>query len=263
MNRIRFFKQHQVATLKKNIKENLSWYRGENGALTPGLDDYGEMSMSVDESCFDVLNKNSTEKDDKKNVIAIYNALNCLSLQQATEERIWTYATHVLAKTYVSKRWIIPEDDDKAVEYISTHYFVSGARGLIRDNAVSRLWWMGHVASRCKDYSLDKTLTYLLWDSDVRANLLERSSASASAEIFSGVIRILGNAYNNKSKKGIKESGDDLAEDKKPEIYRRKNFRIFMKALNQRGGRIMLNALKPAQLDAVLKDMVEKAIKNG
>ena len=186
MKRIRFFKQNTIDSLRATIKENLPWYRNENNTLLESIaDEYGQMSQSVDRTCFDNLNENTKEEDDLENTIAIYTALDDLSPQQAAEERIWVYATHILAKQYTSKRWSkIPTDDNKAVHYVLSHYFVSGARGLIRDNAVSRLWWMGHLASRCQDYKLETTLRILLRDSDVRANLLERSSVSMSKEDF-------------------------------------------------------------------------------
>ena len=244
MERIRFFRQNKVKTLWKKIKDNLSWYRSNDDVAISDLDEFEKMSLSIDTSCFDALNKNTSEDDDLKNVIVVYEAFNCLSPQQATEGRIWAYATHVWARQYTSERWKIPiKSDDAAVKYILTHYFVSGVRGLIRDNAVARLWWMGHIASRCEDYCLKDTLKILLRNADVRANLLERPSLSSSKEIFSGVIRMLGKSLND---------GDD------PAIYERENFRSLMKMLNRKGGRIMLNMLNKKQLDDVLNEMVEQ-----
>ena len=94
---------------------------------------------------------------------------------------------------------------------------------------------------------METTLNILLRDSDVRANLLERSSTSMSKEVFSGVIRVLGKS---------------LEADNKPAIYKRKNFRALMKMLNRRGGRIMLNALGEKQLDDMLDSMVKQVTKN-
>ena len=250
MKRIRFFRQNTVDSLRATIKENLPWYRNENNTLLESIvDEYGQMSQSIDRTCFDNLNENTKEEDDLENTIAIYTALDGLSPQQAAEEKIWVYATHILAKQYTSKRWSkIPTDDNKAVHYVLSHYFVSGARGLIRDNAVSRLWWMGHLASRCQDYKLETTLRILLRDSDVRANLLERSSVSMSKEIFSGVIRALGKSID--------------ANNSNPALYKRKNFRALMKMLNRRGGRIMLNALGEKKLDDMLESMVKQVTEN-
>ena len=248
MDPIRYFKQHKVDSLRTQIEKNLPWYRNEKDVLAPDLEEYREMSLLVNPARFDTLNNRYDVADDKENIITIYQALNCLSLQQATEERIWTYLTHVLVKEYTSKRWnAIPEDNEKAVKYIEAHYFVTGVRGLIRDNAVARLWWMGHVASRCKDYSLEKTLSILLKISDVRSTLLSRPSITASLEIFSGVIRMLGKALDN----------DNLA------IYKKNNFIEFLKQVNRQGGRIMFNALNSKQLDEVFNRIADEAINSN
>ena len=246
MSPIRFFSQHALDTLKQSVMGNLPWYREEDNTDVPdSLTDYKKMSIQVNPECWDQLNQNPGENNDIQNIISTYTSL-ALSPQQAADERIWAYATHGLAGNYSAKRWNkIPDDDDKAVKYILAHYFVSGTRGLIRDNAVARLWWMGHVASRCKDYDLKETLTILLRDSDVRANLLERSSVSMSEEMFSAVIRVLGRSLETSSN---------------PAIYKRKNFRALMRMLNRRGGRIMLNALDAKRLDDMLDSMVEEIV---
>lgn len=265
--KICYLKQNAVDELRKRVRDNLAWYRGGGDGLGDGrpkeLDEYGEMTKTMDAACFDVLNGfvRNDSKDDKaklgdvnqediKHIIAIFKALDVLLPQQAADERVWVYATHVSAKSYVANRWDkMPGDNDKAVKYILSHYFVTGGRGLIRDNAIARLWWMGHIASRCKGYTLEKTLKILLRESDVRANLLERSSVSMSAEIFSGVIRVLD--------KSLREKGD------KPEMYKRSNFRDLMKMINQRGGRIVLNSLDQKNLDALFDDMVQQVNKQN
>ncbi len=270
MNRIRFFTLSQVDDLKSAIVENLDWYRDEQDAPPVVFTDYNEMKLTANLDCFEALNDKGDEEHDKENIIAVYTALKCLSPQQAADERIWVYATHVAANKYTRTRWSnFPKtagkskkgqkektENEKEVEikkrqikHVQAHYFARDARGLIRNNAVARLWWMGYAASRCKkDYDLEKTLTILLKNSDVRANLLERTSASASAEIFNGVIRVLGKA---------------LYEKQNLDIYKRDNFREFMKRINRQGGRIMLNALSPEQLDKMFQRFAKEAIENG
>ncbi|MDD9810539.1 MAG: DUF6339 family protein [Gammaproteobacteria bacterium] len=215
------------------------------------------MSKKVATPYWEQLNQHPTEED-SKNIIVVFDALD-LSPQQASDERIWTYATHCLAKKYVAQRWNkIPENDAKAVDYIVAHYFVSGVRGLFRDNAIARLWWMGQIASRCKDYELERVLQILLRPgvADVRANLLERHGLSMSAEVFSGVVRVLGRALDAHGNAGGQENTN-------PAIYERNTFRSFMKSLNRRGGRIVLNALSREQLDETLDEMAKQAIEQN
>lgn len=249
MDSIRFFNQNTVAELRKSVKDKLAWYRDLGDGEARDIN-YSEMSKKVTSPYWEHLNQHPTE-DDSKNIVVVFHALD-LSPQQASDERLWTYATHCLAKKYVARRWNkIPENDAKAVDYIVAHYFVSGVRGLFRDNAIARLWWMGQIASRCKDYELERVLQILLRPgvADVRANLLERHGLSMSAEVFSGVVRVLGRALDAHGK-----------DDTNPAIYERNTFRSFMKSLNRRGGRIVLNALNREQLDETLDEMAKQAI---
>jgi len=262
MESIRFFNLNTVAELRKSVKANLAWYRDPGDGEVRGIfENYSEMSKKVASQYWEQLNQHPNE-DDAKNIVVVFNALD-LSPQQASDKRIWTYATHCLAKKYVARRWSkIPEDDEKAVNYIVAHYFVPGgpndARGLFRDNAIARLWWMGHIASRCEDYELERVLHILLRPgvADVRANLLERPGLSMSAEVFSGVVRVLGRALDAHAESGEPESAT-------PAIYERNTFRSFMKSLNRRGGRIVLNALSEEQLDETLDAMAKQAIEQN
>lgn len=259
MDSIRFFNQNTVAELRKRVKENLAWYRDPgDGEAMDIFENHSEMSKDVAIPYWEHLNQHPTE-DDTNNIVVVFNALD-LSPQQASDERIWTYATHCLAKKYVALRWgKIPEDDAKAVNYIVTHYFTpGGSRGVVRNNAIARLWWMGHIASRCKDYKLERVLHILLRPgvADVRANLLERPGLSTSAEVFSGVVRVLGRALDAHGNAGEQENTN-------PAIYERDTFRSFMKTLNRRGGRIVLNALSREQLDETLDEMAKQAIEQN
>lgn len=252
MPQIRFLKQRDVDTLRKNIRTNLPWYRGEEPVLI-GAESlmHEEMSKTFDWSCFNTLEENRSEKSDKENAISVYRAFGNLSPQQAADERIWAYATHFGAPGYAATRWQIPKgaDDDKAERHIRRHYFGFGNRGFTRDNAISRLWWIGHAASRCnEDYELSDALDLILWNQDVRKNILERS-LGMSAEILGGLVRTLG-----KNRDNAKDNPDG------PAIYKRDNFRRFMSQVHRRGGRIMLNILNKEQLDELLADIVKQSI---
>lgn len=163
---------------------------------------------------------------DADNSAIVYRALANLTPQQATDERLWLYLTNCELWKYARARWPLPEDLDKRRRQIKLHYLVPSNRGLIRNNAIARLWWMGFVANRCNKFGADKALEILLHKSDVRANLLERPTLAASGEIFNGVMQMLGDSYN-----------------KDKELFVRDNFRTMMKMLNRAGGRRMLNML--------------------
>lgn len=256
MQNIRFWCQRDVETLRANIRQNLPWYRGENVPLVGEPSGYEEMTKRFDWSCFETLNQRTGESDDAENTVTVHKAFSSLSPQQAADERIWVYATHHGVQQYTAERWKIPEkwDDGRVEKHIVAHYFGgTGNRGLTRDNAISRLWWIGHAAARCEDYAFRETLDIILRDSDVRKNILERSMGM-SKEILSGLVRLLG--------KRLADAKKGAAKDKavKPPIYHRDNFRPFIRDVHRRGGRIMLNVLDAEHLDRLLDSMAEKAL---
>lgn len=247
-----YFRESQLAKLKDSVENNSSTYLlGEPDWPTFfGSEEYLRPTrIEIAENLTDLIQM-PIDKDlkDKENCIIVYEALKNMTPQQATQETIWAYFTHFELWKYTQKRWKLDKNDqEKAIQSIRTHYFVPSARGLIRDNAVSRLWWMGyvanHVAATDSNFNMDKILTILLHQSDVRANLLERSSFGMSTEIFSAVIRWLGKSYD----------GDQV-------LFDRGNFRSFMKHLNRKGGRVMLNALSKNQLNRLIKDILQNGV---
>lgn len=256
---LRYFRESALAHLKQNIEDNLEGYLEEGTdweSLFEGRPFRRPSSIEVDDELADSIQSpaegaSARERAelDGPNSIAVYNALRSLTPQQATHERIWAYLAHFDLQDYVRRRWPVASDDTEAGRKraqadIRAHYFVSGGRGLLRDNGVSRLWWMGWIAHRCIHFSEAKALEILLYRADVRANLLERSSFGMSPEIFNGVMKLLGESYET----------DEKA------LFGRAEFRGLMKLLNRSGGRIMLNALSPEQLDDVLQGLAGRAI---
>lgn len=157
--------------------------------------------------------------------------------------------SHFDLRRYVAKRWVLDAEDEKKEKQICTHYFVIGQRGLLRDNAIARLWWMGYIAARSSQFSdPEKALDILLLQSDVRANLLERS-LGMNPDIFDAVVNRLQQDYAAAKK---------LVEAKKPvknTIFERNRFRTLMKTLNRIGGYRMLDALNFEQLRDEIKQI--------
>ncbi len=165
-------------------------------------------------------------KGDIANAKLVFQSLQHLTPQQAADERVWLYLTHCPLWAYSRARWPIPTDAQGRRKIVRLHYTpVNNNRSWFRDNAVSRLWWMGYVANR-SNLGLEDTLQILLFKSDVRANLLDRPGLGTSEEIFNGVIQMLLESYD----------GDRG-------LFERNAFRKCMKGLNRIGGRRMLNAL--------------------
>lgn len=132
-------------------------------------------------------------------------------------------------------RWPIPQDKEKAIAHIKKHFFASGARGIERDNAASRLWWMASICSKVEGMSLERSLTAFLFQSDVRANIVERPTTSQNVSLLSAVVQKLDESFR----------GDK-------ELYNRERFRAVMKDLNLQGGTKLLEVLDDAEIKKIV-----------
>lgn len=241
---VSYLRESHLKKLKGSIEGNLATYlsgdpdwpaffEGEDFMRTSSIPMVADLA-----ECICMPEKGDMK--DAENSATVYKSLEGLTLQQAADERVWAYLTHFRLWEYVQRRW--PLDAGKpevAIRKIRAHYFVSGGRGFYRDNGIARLWWTGWIASNCLHFGIERTLEILLHQSDVRANLLDRSSFGMSVEIFSAVMKRLEESYE----------GDRS-------LFKRQRFRDLMKHLNRRGGKVALNALEPEQLDNLIAGML-------
>ena len=239
----RFFKAVKVQKLLAEVSENLGSYRAGNfDFLVNDSANYFETNLEIN---VDKLSQINCEKDNLKeveNCMLMYEAMGKISHYLARDERLWIYLTHTLLLSYVRNRWPIPDDDEKAIKHIKNHFFCIGARGIERDNASSRLWWMASLCGRADGLSLEDALACLLFQSDVRANIVERPTTSQNIRIFSVILKKLYESYKA---------------DKK--LFERDRFRSVMKWLNLAGGVKLLAALPEIKIMHILEEGIEKA----
>lgn len=162
----------------------------------------------------------------------MFSALPEMTPYLARDDRFWIYLTHVDLLAYSRKRWPIPDDDEKAVSHIRTHFFVNGVRGIERDNAASRIWWIAQISSQCQTLPLKEALECFLFRSDVRANIIERPTTAQNQLILSAILGKLNESYH----------GDQR-------LFNREIFRNFMVELNLIGGVSLLDSLSKATID--------------
>lgn len=239
----RFFKSQTVADLTKSIKDNLHLYRTGNFdffAIDP--ERYFDTSLDIDESKLLAMKSAQDNHYEIDNCILMFEAMPHITHYLARDERLWVYLTHTILLNYTRSRWPIPPDDEKAIKHIKAHFFCIGARGIERDNASSRLWWMASLCSRIPELSLRDSLTCLLYQYDVRANIIERPTTSQNLGIFSIILNRLYNSYQT---------------DKK--LFERERFRAFMKRLNLAGGVKLLEALPKANVIYIIDDCIAQA----
>ena len=150
----RFFKEKYLKELELNIAENLELYRNGNFDLvTNNTDNYFEVAFEVDEAklkSFLPSNKNDAEVE---NCMLIFESMQNLTHFHARDARLWVYLTHTFLLPYSRARWVIPADDDAAIKFIKDHFFCITNRGIERNNAASRLWWLAALCNRTQGLS--------------------------------------------------------------------------------------------------------------
>jgi len=102
---------------------------------------------------------------DFETAVRIYEAYKELNPLQASDERLWTYLTHVDLYPYMIKRWggVQLEKAEKPDKYILDHWFLkSSVQSDLLRHAIAGLWWGVYLSvdeSRESDkYGLTKIL---------------------------------------------------------------------------------------------------------
>lgn len=181
------------------------------------------------------------QNNDTENCGRVLNLLPGLSPAQATDERLWVTLAFGDCAEYMRARWPFRMSvEDKLSRHVLNHWFASGVRGRMRDNGISRLWWMGYVAERVPGMTSSEVHEILFANSDYRSTLLERSSTTNSMPVLAAILAVSKAAF---------ESGMP---------YDRAVFREFMKHVNIMGGRRNLAAMDTSMLVAIFSPIYKK-----
>ena len=122
-----------------------------------------------------------------------------------------------------------------------------GNRGIERDNAASRLWWMAFLCSKAGSMSLSEALACFVSYTDVRANIIERPTTLQNVELFTAILNRLRDSFNGEKR-----------------LFNREKFRKIMIKLNLEGGAKLLPALDQQNLQKLVDSLIyqELGIKN-
>lgn len=239
---IRFLKENIVKELSGKIQKNIELYQSGNFEFLETDPTSFFNSKEKIEIDLDMLSKISCgeggDYKEPENCKRMYLSLP-LNPYLARDHRLWIYLTHTFLLDYTRKRWPLPADPKKAIKHIKAHFFVSGNRGLERNNSASRLWWMAHLCDRVDGVPFEDALNCFLYKSDVRANIVERPTTSQSISIFSAI---------------IKKLNESLENDKT--LFERARFREFMKELNLQGGVKLLDMLDDDDLNTIIEECI-------
>lgn len=235
--KLRLLKKTVLRELSEQIENNLDIYRSGNfDFIIADTTSFFETDLEIDTDKLAQIQCSNDDHEEITNCRYIYESMNALTLYLARDERIWVHLTHTNLLNYTRTRWPIPTDNEKALKHIKNHFFVNGARGFERDNSASRLWWMAHLCNRIESISIDEALAVLLYQSDVRANIIERPTTAQSLLVFKSIIMKLHESYQN-----------DKA------FFDRDRFRLAMKRLNLHGGVKLLDSMNEKDIATLIE----------
>lgn len=260
--KIRYLHSSAVRALSDNASENPEHYEGPNlvdwreeCSLPSGqwyIDSRENPLPSSDELQSCLQDTDYGPASDAQDSLALHSVLQMITPQQAADHRLWVGLAHFELNGYVRNRWPprklkpIPDPTkikNQQVSHVRTHWFVRGARGLVRDNGVSRLWWMGRILKQiAKEAELDpdEVGQTLLERTDVRAQLIERPATASNIRLAAEITKL-------------------IRSDK--QLIQRARFRRWMIALNQLGGIILLDALRLDELRRVVHEQANLALR--
>jgi hypothetical protein len=242
MNKILLAREALVRDLIRTIDQNLERYRtGDFQYLLSDSSNFIETEYEINDEELAKIRIIGNDFNEVQCCLGAFRGLPNITAYLARDQRLWVYLTHIVLLEYTRERWPIPLDNEKAVAHIRKHFFALGSRGIERDNSISRLWWMASICSKVDGLTIEEALTAFLYQSDVRANIVERPTTSQNVVLLSTVVRKLDQSY-----RGNKE------------LYGREKFRTVMKELNLQAGIKLLEVLEPKEVDKIVTRCVAK-----
>ncbi len=248
---LHYYRQAIVDDYFGRVEVNLDWYYEPNGQAPKAKEKYTTRSAPIEARDLSDLLKPQDAKPsetDADNALLFYEALNELSPHQATDERLWAYLCHNSCSAYVAWRWLgrRPGGSEAAVKKVRNHFFArrNGSRSLVRDNGVSRLWWLGYIAHQTDPQFPRSFLEILLHRQDVRSALIERPAVSMNLDVLKVIYSVMQEHWQQ-------NPGD---------LFARETFRTWMVNINRRGGVVLLDALPEPALRALLRDEAAQAL---
>lgn len=242
MPKLKYCTTKTVAELKRSITANLDWYRdqGEEESL---IDDLGHRETDIEyEEYSGTLLENFS--DDISNSVLVHNSLKALTPHQASVERVWVYQCHTRCAEYIAKRWPVDKGKQNPETNVLNHYFVRRTRGLIRDNGIARLWWLGKIATDVDANAPELFLTIILHNQDIANNLLGRPAIAMNPRKLRCFYEVMRYFWEKDDKR----------------LFDRDTFRLWMKQANRIGGHWLLDSLPEEKLYNILIELAIQVI---
>ena len=244
----KYFTEISVARLRSEAEKRLDlYYSSEDLANLASMDAVRDSRVDMLSFADRLSYAEPVSGTDVDNALCVFDALKSLKPKQAADERLWVYLCHNECADYVRRRWLgeRPVSDDVARSRVLNHFFARDNRALIRDNGISRLWWLGHIAHRIDSENPRQFLEIVLHRQDVRSALLERPSVAMNERVLRSIYEVMLEHWQSDR-----------------ELFQRETFRRWMVGLNRRGGVILLDALDSSQLDELVRGEARIALES-
>ena len=252
MNTLPYFTERAVLSLRAQIGQHLDWYYG--GIGEPPRPPVDRPTRHTNLAAIEIADHLKTGDGraaslDPVNAIGVYRALSDLRPREAADERFWAHLCHGDGGShYVRERWLTnrPEDQEHAARQVRNHFFAKDSRALIRDNALSRLWWLGYIAQEVAPDDPLLFLNVLLHKQDIRSALIERPFLSMNHDVLRAIYAVMLEHWNQ--------------DRQNSKLFVRDVFRDWMVRLNRRGGVVLLDAIPSNALDKLLREEAVEAL---
>lgn len=229
--RLKYVSNDTVDNLRSNIRANLDRYRsGDFNDLILEGNWSIELDLDVDLAPLMLLDESLSPTSEIANSKRVWSVLRRLKPSVAYEEGIWVRLTHIECLQYSRARWLREDaSDDEAEKLVADHFFAETLTRRRDDNAVSRLWWNAFIADLTMPGTDLAVLDVVLRRADFRSNFIERSATSSRPALGAAIVRAM---------------------QRYPWVIdREENFRLFMRAVNKRGGGTVFEAMTGPELD--------------
>lgn len=245
--KICYYKQTAVDRMEAYREDYLGWYLGEETAEPPRdaflETNIRELESKTSESRLNfVISKSNMPETDKDNAITVYKYFQNLAPHQSSSERIWVYYCHRY-RDYVASRWLgdMNKSQEDLTKIIAKRFFLSGTRGVVSDNALSRLWHMGRFACAIEPQNPSAFLDVILQSQDIWKQSVERASVFSSIDAMTAAYLVMKNPVMS-------------------QILDRNNFRNWMKELDKKAGTIVFSTLSRDDLVTIFRHEAEAVL---
>lgn len=179
---VQYLKEADYDRLLRSIFENTRWYNSSSNnpdeiGLLPGCIEASSIDLPSFKLVIPPCDADNDEKNENDivNIKIVYSNWKELTPLQARNKYLWTYYCHHNIE-YVRARW---KDGDFTDSQVRDRFFVTGARrNLVRGNALSSLWWKGHLTYDTENENNPFWLTEVLGTTTNFADFLDTFNSS-------------------------------------------------------------------------------------